>query len=101
MHPGIVVGRGLAKFLVGGSVTRVTVKAIKANVPAPENKRETIRLAVASYAISGMVADQATQWIGKEIDELVEWFEERKKKPEEKDTPEQPAEVVADAPVEG
>lgn len=78
MHSGIVFARGATKFLVGGSVARVTAQIIKNNVKAPENRREKIRLAVATATLSGIAADLAKDRVHKEFNELVEFIEKIK-----------------------
>lgn len=95
MEPGIFLARGLAKLLVGGSVGRVMKQVVKNNVNTPANRREQIRLIVATYAISGMVADQASQWAVKELDQLVETVKKAKTKWDENKT-EKPVETAVE-----
>lgn len=73
INAGLVFARGVTKFLVGGSVARVTAQVIKNNVKAPENRREKIRLVIATATLSGIAADLAKDRVHKSFNEFVEF----------------------------
>lgn len=63
----------VAKALVGHSIRFAVSGALAAVVPV-ENRRDKIRLAVASYAISGIITERAQKNVSKSIEEKFEYY---------------------------
>lgn len=62
----------LAKAVVGHSI-RFAVSGALATVVPVDSRKDKIRLAVASYAISGLVADKAKERVSEKIDEKIDF----------------------------
>lgn len=67
----IKLAKGITKFVVTSSVGLVVSKAVKSHV-SPKNALQAVQIAVGSYALAGMVSDQAGDWAGTRFDDALE-----------------------------
>lgn len=65
--------KGVTRAVVGHSVRFTIVSAITALVPV-ETRKDRLRVAVASYALSGLVSEKAQDYVCQEIDEKVAFY---------------------------
>lgn len=64
-----LIARKVGRFVVRSSVRFVVSSAVATLVPTPETKRDKVRLFIGTYAISGMVAKHAQDFIDTKFDE--------------------------------
>lgn len=64
--------KGAARFVVGSSIRFVVSGAIASVVPV-ESRKDKVRVAVASYALSGLITEQAKDYVCNEIDDKIEF----------------------------
>lgn len=65
----------ITKAVVGHSVRFVVVSTLATVVPV-ESRKDKLRLAIAGYALSGIVSDKAKEYVCNELDEKIEFVRE-------------------------
>lgn len=65
--------KSVARFVVGNSVKFAVTSSLMTLVPT-ETKTEKVKLLIASYALSGLVAEKAKSYITDDIDEKIEFL---------------------------
>lgn len=66
------MAKSVAKAIVSHSVRFAVAGALSSFVPV-ESRKDKVRLAIASYAISGVVSEKAKEYISDSIDEKIEF----------------------------
>ena len=71
----IAIAKSIARFVVGTSAAHCA-SSIITNSLKPESVVQKVEVVVGAVAIGGMVQDAAKTWTDKQIDELVEAYDE-------------------------